>query len=101
MNHLLRELAPLTNGEWKAIDEEASQTLKMNLAARRLVDFSGPHGWQTSSINLGGADDMGVECRRGVETRRRRVQPLIDLRAPFDLSRKELDIISRGGRDPD
>jgi len=101
MNHLLRGLAPLTESEWKAIDEEAKQTLKMNLAARRLVDFSGPHGWQTSSINLGRADKTDGELRPGVETRRRRVQTLIELRAPFELSRKELDIIARGGRDPD
>ncbi|HEY3146764.1 MAG TPA: family 1 encapsulin nanocompartment shell protein [Dongiaceae bacterium] len=101
MNHLLRDLAPLTESEWKAIDDEAKQTLKMNLAARRLVDFSGPHGWQTSSINLGRADDIGKELRPGVETYRRRVQTLIELRAPFELSRRELDIISRGGRDTD
>jgi uncharacterized linocin/CFP29 family protein len=101
MNHLLRELAPLTGNEWKAVDEEATQTLKMNLAARRLVDFSGPHGWQFSDINLGRADKTGRELRPGVETRRRRVQTLIELRAPFELSRQELDIIARGGRDPD
>jgi len=101
MNHLLRDLAPLTEGEWKAIDEEAKQTLKMNLAARRLVDFSGPHGWQTSSINLGRVDDTDGELRPGMETRRRRVQTLIELRAPFEMSRRELDIIARGGRDPD
>ena len=63
MNHLLRGLAPLTESEWKAIDEEAKQTMKMNLAARRLVDFSGPHGWQTSSINLGRADKTDGELR--------------------------------------
>lgn len=101
MNHLLRELAPLTGNEWKAIDEEAIQTLKMNLAARRLVDFSGPHGWQKASINLGRADPTDGELRPGVETRRRRVQTLIELRVPFELSRSELDIIARGGRDPD
>jgi uncharacterized linocin/CFP29 family protein len=101
MNHLLRELAPLTGNEWKAIDEEARRTLKTNLAARRLVDFSGPHGWQTSSINIGRVEDVGAELRPGVEVRRRRVQPLIELRAPFELSRQELDIISRGGGDPD
>jgi len=101
MNHLLRDIAPLTSGEWKAIGDEARQTLKMNLAARRLVDFSGPHGWQKSSINLGRADKTEGDLRHGVETRRRRVQTLIELRAPFELSRKELDIISRGGRDPD
>lgn len=101
MNHLLRQLAPLTGNEWKAIDEEAKQTLKMNLSARRLVDFSGPHGWQTSSINLGRADPTDRELRPGVETRRRRVQTLTELRVPFELSRTELDIIARGGRDPD
>jgi uncharacterized linocin/CFP29 family protein len=101
MNHLLRGLAPLTGGEWKAIDEEAKRSLKTNLAARRLVDFSGPHGWQASSINLGRVEDAGAEIRPGVEVRRRRVQPLIELRAPFELPRQELDIISRGGSDPD
>src|SRR5689334_13869349 len=101
MNHLLRGLAPLTGGEWKAIDEEAKRSLKTNLAARRLVDFSGPHGWQTSSINIGRVEDAGAEIRPGVEVRRRRVQPLIELRAPFELARQELDIISRGGGDPD
>jgi uncharacterized linocin/CFP29 family protein len=101
MNHLLRELAPLTGGEWKAIDEEAKRTLKINLAARRLVDFCGPHGWLTSSINLGRVEDVGAEIRPGVEVRRRRVQPLMELRAPFELSRTELDIISRGGGDSD
>lgn len=101
MNHLMRAIAPLTAGEWKAVDEEAKQTLKLNLAARRLVDFSGPHGWQTSSINLGRADRTETDLRPSVETRRRRVQTLIELRAPFELSRQELDIITRGGRDPD
>jgi uncharacterized linocin/CFP29 family protein len=101
MNHLLRQLAPLTGNEWKAIDEEAKQTLKMNLSARRLVDFSGPHGWQASSINLGRADPIPGELRPGVEARRRRVQTLTELRVPFELSRTELDIIARGGRDPD
>lgn len=101
MNHLLRELAPLTSGEWTAIDEEAKRTLKINLAARRLVDFCGPHGWRTSSINLGRVEDIAAEIRPGVEVRRRRVQPLIELRAPFELSRQELDIISRGGGDSD
>lgn len=101
MNHLLRELAPLTGGEWQAIDEETKRTLKINLAARRLVDFCGPFGWQTSSIKLGRVEDVGTEIRSGVEARRRRVQPLIELRAPFELSRAELDIISRGGGDSD
>ena len=46
----------------EGIDEEAKQTLKLNLAARRLVDFSGPHGWETSSINLGRGDRTESIC---------------------------------------
>jgi uncharacterized linocin/CFP29 family protein len=101
MNHLLRALAPLSDAEWKAIDQEAQQTLKMNLAARRLVDFCGPLGWGASSINLGRVEAVEKELRSGVEARRRRVQTLIELRAPFALSRRELEIVGRGGRDLD
>lgn len=101
MNHLLRALAPLSDAEWKAIDQEAQQTLKMNLAARRLVDFVGPLGWEVSSINLGRVEAVEKELRPGVEARRRRVQTLIELRAPFALSRRELEIVGRGGRDLD
>lgn len=101
MNHLLRSLAPLSDAEWKAIDREAQQTLKMNLAARRLVDFCGPLGWQASSINLGRVEAVEKELRPGVEARRRRVQTLIELRAPFTLSRRELEIVGRGGGDLD
>ena len=46
MNHLLRELAPVTEDAWTQIDEEATRSLKHFLAARRLVDFSGPKGWE-------------------------------------------------------
>src|SRR5919108_4058376 len=101
MNHLLRALAPLSDAEWQVIDQEAQQTLKMNLAARRLVDFSGPLGWDASSINLGRVEAVEAELRAGVEARRRRVQTLIELRAPFVMSRRELEIVGRGGRDPD
>jgi uncharacterized linocin/CFP29 family protein len=31
----------------------------------------------------------------------RRIQPLVELRIPFDVSRAELDAIDRGARDPD
>ncbi len=53
MNHLMRELAPISDPAWDAIDEEASRALKHYLSARRLIDFSGPHGWEHSSTSLG------------------------------------------------
>ncbi|HEX5095256.1 MAG TPA: encapsulin, partial [Acidimicrobiia bacterium] len=44
MNHLLRELAPVPDDAWEQVTEEATRTLTHFLVARRLVDFSGPHG---------------------------------------------------------
>ena len=42
MNHLMRELAPVTEDAWTQIDEEAARSIKHFVAARRLVDFEGP-----------------------------------------------------------
>jgi len=48
MNHLLRELAPLSDAAWAEIDEEATRTLAHFYAARKLVDFDGPLGYAAS-----------------------------------------------------
>ena len=53
MNHLLRSLAPISDAGWELLDEEARERLTPALAARKLVDFSGPHGWEHSATNLG------------------------------------------------
>ena len=53
MNHLLRAHAPITDTGWELLDREARERLAPALAARRLVDFAGPHGWQHSATNLG------------------------------------------------
>ena len=53
MNHLHRELAPITQAGWQEIDKEARRTLKSLLAARRVVDFAGPLGWTVSQAELG------------------------------------------------
>ena len=53
MNHLLRSYAPISDAGWKMLDEEARQRLGPALAARKLVDFSGPNGWEYSATNLG------------------------------------------------
>ena len=101
MNDLYRELAPVSEAAWKAIDEEARRTLKGTLAARRLVDFSGPLGWETSSVNVGRTEELDEPPVPGVEAARRRVQPLVELRVPFELSRSELEAVGRGSKDPD
>jgi uncharacterized linocin/CFP29 family protein len=101
VNHLLRELAPVSDPAWEAIEEEASRTLRHDLAARKLVDFSGPHGWEHSAETLGRVDPLSAAPARGVDAAIRRMQPLAELRTPFELSRRELEAIDRGSRDYD
>ena len=100
MNHLLRELAPVSGEAWGAIDEEAARTLRHFLAARKVVDFSGPHGWAHSAETLGRVETVGA-APAGVDAAIRRMQPLAELRTPFELSRRELEAIDRGSRDYD
>ena len=100
MNHLLRELAPVSHDAWAAIEDEVKPRITAYLAARKLVDFEGPHGWTHSATNLGRA--VAVDgALAGVEARQRQVLPLVELRAPFDVSRRELDVIERGASDTD
>jgi uncharacterized linocin/CFP29 family protein len=101
MSHLLREHAPITEAGWRLIDDEARERLAPALAARKLVDFSGPHGWEYSAANLGrtvAQDDAPVD---GVQAAQRRVLAVVELEAPFTLSRAELRDADRGAEDVD
>ena len=66
MNDLLRQLAPISGDAWKEIDAEAARTLKVLLAARQLVDFNGPLGWETAAISLGRAEKLSPPLQDGV-----------------------------------
>lgn len=101
MNHLLRELAPISDTAWRQLDEEATERLKPALAARKLVDFSGPHGWQHSATNLGRTAPLATAPSEGVSGVQRRVLPLVELRADFQLSMTELRDADRGADDTD
>jgi uncharacterized linocin/CFP29 family protein len=100
-NHLLREHAPITQDGWRTIDDEARARLTPGLAARRMVDFRGPHGWEYSSSNLGRVESVGSSGIERVEVSRRLVQPLLELRAGFVVSRSELAAGDRGAEDVD
>lgn len=101
MNHLHRELAPITTGAWSEIDEEARQTLKRMLAGRKLFDFSGLSGWAHASVNLGRVERLDNPPQPGAQVRRRVVQPLIEFRIAFELERGELEAAARGAADID
>ena len=101
MNHLLRELAPISTAGRLEIENEATRTLKTTLAARRLVDFKGPQGWDLSAIGLGRVQAIDLPQKGNVRARLRRVLPLVELRVPFEMRRENLDDIERGAKDPD
>ncbi len=101
MSHLLREHAPISAAGWELLDSEARERLAPALAARRLIDFAGPLGWEHSATNLGRVEDLSSPSGEGVEAKQRRVLPLVELRAPFALSRGELEAADRGAENAD
>jgi uncharacterized linocin/CFP29 family protein len=101
MNHLYRELAPISEAGWEEIDKEATRTLKTTLGARRLVDFVGPKGWDFSAVGTGRSEPVKAPAQINAEARLRQVLPLVELRVPFEIERSELDAVDRGAKDPD
>lgn len=100
MNDLLKELAPISDAAWSEIENEATATLKSTLAARRVVDFNGPLGWDKGALDTGQIEEIPGP-RDGVTARARTARPLIEVRTDFSLSRFELESIDRGSRDAD
>ena len=100
MNHLLRSHAPITDTAWSRLDAEGRDRLVPALGARKLVDFSGPLGWGHSAMNLGRVSEVKAPGEN-LQARQRRVLPLVELRAPFAISRHELLDADRGATDLD
>lgn len=98
MSHLHREVAPISDAAWNEIEKEAGRTLRTFLTARQIVDFSGPHGWDYSGDNIGRLERVAGPVE-GVEAGLRVVQPLVELRHPFSISRADLEDIDRGRPD--
>jgi uncharacterized linocin/CFP29 family protein len=98
---LKRGQAPLTEDAWEEIDDAVSDVLKAHLAARGLVDFSGPRGWEFAGVNLGRMEVGKRGPVAGVPWGLRTVQPLVEVRMGFALDRWELDNVARGCKDPD
>jgi uncharacterized linocin/CFP29 family protein len=97
-NHLLREYAPISEAGWRFLDAEATSRLSVALGARKLVDFAGPMGWEHSATPLGRVEPLAGP-QNGLRALRRRVLPLVEVRADFEVSRAELMDIDRGAVD--
>jgi uncharacterized linocin/CFP29 family protein len=100
MNNLHRKLAPISEAAWTQIEQEASRTLKRYLAARRVVDVTEPKGFDLSSVGTGhiGAIDSPGD---GVQALLRKLNPIVELRVPFELKRQDIDDVERGSQDSD
>ena len=101
MDLLKRELAPIPDEAWKQIDDEARRVLKLHLAGRKLVDFSGPHGWKLGGVNTGRLRHIEAAPVEHVGHAIRDVRPLVELRSAIELATLELDYAARGADDLD
>jgi uncharacterized linocin/CFP29 family protein len=101
MDHLARELAPVSSTAWREIESETSRALRNFLAARKLIDVSEPLGWETSAAEIGAVAPLDSSPVAGVEAGVRVVQPLVELRSRFSLRRSELNAIDLGSKSPD
>ena len=100
MNNLHRELAPISDAAWSQIEEETSRTLKRYLAGRRVVDVQGPGGVALSAVGTGHLRNVEAPGE-DILARQREVKALVELRAPFDLDRQQIDDVERGANDSD
>lgn len=102
MNHLFRELAPISERAWGVVDDEARASLERFLAARRVVDFAGPHGWDYSVTSGGRLEGAGAsEPVPGAHLRVRSAIRAVELHVAFTVARSELAAIDRGASNPD
>jgi len=100
MNNLHRELAPISEAAWAQIEGETSRTLARYMAARRVVDLTGPEGVALSSVGTGHLHAIAAPGD-GIIARQRDVKALVELRVPFDLDRQQIDDVERGANDSD
>jgi uncharacterized linocin/CFP29 family protein len=99
VNHLRRELSPVLPGAYKIIEDKAREVLGLYLAARKVVDFDGPHGFGFNSVALGRAKEIAIAP--GVQAKLRVNLAMMELRVPFEMSLAELDNVDRGAEDLD
>jgi len=100
MDNLHRTLAPISSAAWDQIDDEARRTFITRIAGRRVVDVPAPGGTALSAVGTGHVEPIDSPAA-AVQARRRQVQPLIELRAEFTVTRAAVDDVDRGAQDSD
>jgi uncharacterized linocin/CFP29 family protein len=100
MDNLYRELAPISAAAWADLESEARRTFRRHVAGRRIVDVAGPQGVELSGVGTGHLQAIDPPTD-GVIAHSRRGQPIIELRVPFTVDRRQVDSVERGAKDAD
>lgn len=98
MNFLERELAPISDRAWKAIDQRAKEVLTSILSVRKFARLNGPYGFDYKAVNVG---RVSLHKKADVSYGVNQMLPLVELRMNFNMNRWELDNINRGALDID
>lgn len=96
MNRLHRELAPISDSAWAALDAEAADNLRVFLAARRLMDFHGPTG--ATCLPTGRVEQV---INGDVSVARLVTVEMFEFNTRFTMNRTELEALERGAVDVD
>jgi uncharacterized linocin/CFP29 family protein len=100
MNNLYRDLAPISTEAWAQIEEEVARTFKRYIAGRRVCDLQGPQGFGLAAVGTGHLKNIAAS-KEGILARQREVNAMVELRAPFELDRQQIDDVERGANDSD
>jgi uncharacterized linocin/CFP29 family protein len=101
MDILKRAVAPITDAAWELLDREARRVLRAGLSARRVVGVVGPKGLSFAAVGLGRLEVPAEQPEEDLGIGIHKVQPLVELRARFELPVWELDNVERGAADID
>ncbi len=99
MDLLKRRHAPIPSEAFAEIDERAREVIASQLSARKILKVDGPHGLAKTSVDTGTHEILQQATESTVGTAIYGVDPLVEGRVVFELSRWELDDILRGKED--
>lgn len=100
MNNLHRELAPISDAAWEQIEDQVRQTFTTRAAARRVVDMPEAAGDRLAAVPTGHLAKAKAPAD-GVIAWTREVQPVVEYRVPFTVTREAVDSVERGAEDSD
>lgn len=96
MSLLYRELAPISERAWTEIDGEARRSIQHFIAGRHLFELKGPHGYDCEAVPTGSVSSIAAGFD-GTSAAVLKPQPLVELRSPFRVLRRDIEVLDRGG----